>query len=87
MDDAEVVGYADVPELREVVRAHARSREVERLRGEVARDLALACFDASLVASTSLIARLVGVSRPRVARLVNEGRQVAAREQKEAKQG
>lgn len=64
---------ADVPELREVVLAHQRARQVEKVRGEAAADLARACFEAAQVASISLIARTIGVSRSRVQKLIDRG--------------
>lgn len=85
MSGDEVTDLADVPELVEVVRAHRRSREVERIRGDVARDLSVACYDASLVASIALIAQCMGVSRQRVMKLIEQGRQIVAKEKKGAK--
>lgn len=67
----------DVPELREVVLAHARVRQVEKVRTEAGDALALAVYEASKIATASLIARSIGVTRPRVSVLIEKGRLVA----------
>lgn len=70
-----VIGSSiEVPELHAVALAYARVKEIESLRGAAGNDLALACYEASEVASAGLIARTIGVSRPRVAELIDKGR-------------
>lgn len=66
----------DVPELRDVVIAHARSQEVLRVRHETSLALALACAAAyeEGMCSHGLIAKTIGVSRQRVKQLVEKGR-------------
>ena len=75
---------ADVPELVKVAWVQRRGQEVDRARGDVARDLRVACYEASQVTSVALIASCMGVSRQRVMKLVEQGRQIVADETKGA---
>lgn len=75
MDD-----ITDVPELHEFVLAHARATAVEQVRSQAARDLAVAAYDASQVATPTLMSKAIGVGLPRIRTLVLKGQSIVARE-------
>ena len=75
----------DIPELVAFVKAHSRATAVEQVRSEAARELAVAAYDASQIATPTLMAKAIGVGLARIRSLVLKGQSIVAREAAEGR--